>query len=185
MAGENAASPGSGAQAAEETVAVAQHAAEGNIALQRLRLAFPTVPFHPGTDHGFDWAVVPGEAIVEVCRFLRDDPQTRFNQLSSVTVVDLLPHHPRWEVVYHLLSLPRNARFRLKVELADSADPETPSVCGVWSGANFYEREMFDLMGIRFAGHPDLRRILLPDDWQGHPLRYDHPLGGEEVGFTS
>jgi NADH-quinone oxidoreductase subunit C len=105
--------------------------------------------------------------------------------MVDVTAVDLLPVSPRWEVVYQLTSLSRNVRFRLKVEIEDGPDPEVPSITSVYQSANWFEREIFDLMGIRFPGHPALRRILLPDDWQGFPLRYDHPIGGEEVGFTS
>jgi len=150
-----------------------------------LRAAFPTSEIRAASAFGDSWAVVPGNLIVDACRALRDDPATACNMLVDVTAVDLLPRAPRWEVVYNLLSLAHNARFRLKVEVEDGPEPLVPSVSSVYAGANWYEREIFDLMGIRFSDHPDLRRILLPEDWQGYPLRYDHPLGGEEVGFTS
>jgi NADH-quinone oxidoreductase subunit C len=159
--------------------------AEANIAVQRLRAAFPDLPIGVGSQFGQDWAVIPADAIVEVCRFLRDDEQTRFTMLISITAVDLLPRAPRWELVYALQSLPRNARFRLKVTIENGPNPEAPTVTQVYINANWYEREVFDLMGIRFSDHPNLKRILMPDDWQGYPLRFDHPLGGEEVGFTS
>jgi NADH-quinone oxidoreductase subunit C len=171
--------------APEQIDSVAVSPAESNIAVQRLRLLFPDAPIRAASMYGTDWAIVPAELIVEVTKALRSDPDTRFNMLVDVTAVDLLPRSPRWEVVYNFLSLSRNARFNLKVELADGPEPALPSVSSVYRSANWYEREIFDLMGIQFVDHPDLRRILLPEDWQGHPLRFDHPLGGEEVGFTS
>lgn len=172
---------------ADSTAAAAltESPAEANVAVVRLRAAFPDVPIRAVSMFGQDWAIVPAEAIVDVCRFLREDDQTKFEALVDVTAVDLLPRSPRWEVVYQLTSLSRNVRFRLKVEVADTAEPEVPSVTSVYRAADWYEREVWDLFGIRFAGHPNMRRILLPDDWEGFPLRYDHPIGGEEVGFTS
>jgi NADH-quinone oxidoreductase subunit C len=158
---------------------------EDSSVLAALREAFPAVSFKAGALRGQSWAVVPAEHIVAVCRFVRDDPRCDFKMLLDVTAVDLLPRAPRWEVVYSLLSLSRNDRYRLKVEVPEADLPEVPSVVTVWPAANFYEREIFDLMGIAFAGHPNLRRIMLPDDWVGYPLRFDHPLGGEEVSFTS
>ena len=116
--------------------------------------------------------------IVSVCGFLKYDQQ--FVRLSSVTVVDFYPAEPRFEVVYHLQSVQRNERLRLKCKLAGST-PEIESVCSVWRGANWYEREVFDLFGIRFLNHPDLRRIMMPDDWEGHPLRKDYPVTGARV----
>jgi NADH-quinone oxidoreductase subunit C len=116
-------------------------------------------------------------AIREACSLLRDDPACPFNFLSDVTCVDWYPSEPRFDVVYHLLSIPRKERVRLKVRL-DSASPVVESVTSVWPGANFFEREVFDLFGIRFTGHPYLRRILMPEDWEGHPLRKDYPVEG-------
>jgi len=165
--------------------ALTESPAEANLAVVRLRAAFPDVPIRAVSMFGQDWAIVPAEAIVDVCRFLREDDQTKFDALVDVTAVDLLPRSPRWEVVYQLTSLSRNVRFRLKVEVEDTAAPEVPSVTSVYRVADWYEREVWDLFGIRFGGHPNMRRILLPDDWEGFPLRYDHPIGGEEVGFTS
>jgi NADH-quinone oxidoreductase subunit C len=91
--------------------------------------------------------------------------------------VDRFPMEPRFEVNYHLLSLDRRERLRLKVSLSGS-DPTIPSVTSIWPTANWHERESFDLMGIRFEGHPDLSRILMPDEWEGHPLRKDYPVEG-------
>jgi NADH-quinone oxidoreductase subunit C len=97
--------------------------------------------------------------------------------LSDVTAVDRYPSEPRFEVIYHLLCHSRKQRLRLKCCLPGN-DPEIESIVGVWRAANWYEREVFDLFGIRFTGHPDLRRILMPEDWEGHPLRKDYPVTG-------
>lgn len=113
----------------------------------------------------------------EACALLRDDSDCAFNFLSDVTCVDWTPAEPRFEVVYHLLSIPKKERVRLKVRLG-SASPVVESVTSVWPGANFFEREVFDLFGIRFSGHPYLRRIQMPEDWEGHPLRKDYPVEG-------
>lgn len=113
----------------------------------------------------------------EACALLRDDSDCAFNFLSNVTCVDWTPAEPRFEVVYHLLSIPKKERVRLKVRLG-SASPVVESVTSVWPGANFFEREVFDLFGIRFSGHPYLRRIQMPEDWEGHPLRKDYPVEG-------
>ncbi len=116
--------------------------------------------------------------IASVCGFLKYDQ--KFNRISSVTAADRYPVEPRFELVYHLHSTDRKERVRLKCMVAGSA-PEIESVTSVWRGANWYEREVFDLFGVRFRGHPDLRRIMLPDDWEGHPLRKDYPVTGSRV----
>ena len=113
--------------------------------------------------------------IVSVCGFLKYDQS--FVRLSTVTGVDRYPAEPRFEVVYHLLSIPHKERVRLKVRL-DGSGPAIESVTSVWPSANFYEREVFDLFGVRFTGHPNLQRIMMPDDWEGHPLRKDYPVEG-------
>ena len=115
--------------------------------------------------------------IREACALLRDDPTCPFNFLSDVTCVDWYPSEPRFEVVYHLLSIPKKERVRLKVRL-NSSSPTVDSITSVWPGANYFEREIFDLFGVRFAGHPYLRRIMMPEDWEGHPLRKDYPVEG-------
>jgi NADH-quinone oxidoreductase subunit C len=122
--------------------------------------------------------------IVKVCEFFRDDAETPFNYLSDVTCV----HFPDrtdapFEVVYNLYSISANERLRLKVEVGDGEGIE--SVTGVWPAANWMEREVFDLFGVNFLNHPDLRRILLPPDWQGHPLRKDYALEFVENDWTS
>jgi NADH-quinone oxidoreductase subunit C len=116
--------------------------------------------------------------IVSVCGFLKYDQ--KFIRLSSVTGVDLYPAEPRFEIVYHLHSVELNQRLRVKCRLSGAA-AEIDSVTGVWRSANWYERETFDLFGVRFNGHPDLRRIMMPDDWEGHPLRKDYPVTGQRV----
>ena len=152
---------------------------------QRLRERFPGVTIRRQTgeavrDHT---VIVPAAQIVEIGTFLRDDPELDFALLSWIGGVDYLPRNPRFEVVYHLLSLTHECRFVLKVELTDE-QPKLPSVCGVWPTANWHERETYDFYGIVFEGHPDLTRILLPDEWVGWPLRKDSPLGYQEVAFT-
>lgn len=122
------------------------------------------------------------EKIVDVCRYLKQEQG--FVRLSSVTAVDWFPDEPRFEVVYHLHSLDRNERVRLKVRVGGEA-PEIDSVTGVWRGANWYERETFDLFGIRFRNHPDLRRIMMPDYWEGHPLRKDFPIHGHKYSYRN
>lgn len=115
--------------------------------------------------------------IREAGALLRDDSTCPFNYLSDVTCVDWYPQEPRFEVIYHLLSIPKKERVRLKVKLhSDSLTVE--SVTSVWPSANYAEREVFDLFGIRFNGHPYLRRLLMPEDWEGHPLRKDYPVEG-------
>ena len=138
-----------------------------------------------------------GEAVVEQVRF-RDDltlivprehmlralevaRSTGFHLLTDLTAVDRHPAQPRFDVIYMLTSVEQHARIRFMVHLA--ADQTMPSATSLWPGANWLEREVFDLFGIRFDGHPDLRRILMPDDWEGHPLRKDYPLVEEPVEF--
>ncbi len=126
--------------------------------------------------------VVRREDIVSLCTFLRDEPELAFNFLSDLCGVDRLGRQPRFDVNYHLYSLDKNHRLRLKVKVEEGES--VPSVTSVWSTANWHEREVFDLFGIRFDNHPDLRRIVMPEDWEGHPLRKDFPLTREEVMFT-
>jgi len=121
--------------------------------------------------------VVSREHLRRTAEFLSSDPGLRFRFLSDITAVDKFPIEPRFELNYHLLSLERRARLRLKVRVSGQ-DAVVPSVVSVWPAANWHEREAFDLMGVRFEGHPDLTRILMPDDWEGHPLRKDYPVEG-------
>ncbi len=120
--------------------------------------------------------------IVAVCGRLKHELD--FIRLSDLTAVDRYPLEPRFEIVYHLHSLKRNERLRLKCGIAGDvvgAAPEIDSVTPVWRAANWYEREVFDLFGVRFRGHPEMERIMLPADWEGHPLRKDYPVTGSRV----
>jgi NADH-quinone oxidoreductase subunit C len=117
------------------------------------------------------------EYIREACAWLRDDAGCPYNYLSDITCVDWYPAEPRFEIVYHLLSISKKERVRLKVRL-DSAAPVVDSLTPIWPGANYFEREVFDLFGIRFSGHPYLVRLLMPENWEGHPLRKDYPVEG-------
>jgi NADH-quinone oxidoreductase subunit C len=117
------------------------------------------------------------EHIRALAEFLRDDAEMAFTYLSDVTGVDRFPIEPRFELNYHLLSIPKRATVRLRVRLPGS-EPVIDSVVSVWPTANWHEREIFDLLGVRFEGHPNLKRMLLPDDWEGYPLRKDYPVEG-------
>lgn len=130
--------------------------------------------------------VVDPARIVDVCRYLRDASGLVYNFLSDISAVDYYPDYNRPErfgVSYHLLSMLYNRRLRVKVYLPEEA-PEVPTITEIWPGANWLEREIFDMMGITFTGHPDLRRLLMPEDWDGHPHRRDYPLGYEQVQFS-
>lgn len=120
---------------------------------------------------------IPAARLRGVARVLRDDPQLSFRYLSDVTALDHYPLEPRFETVYQLNSIEHNQRLRLKVRLPGD-DPRVDSLVPVWPGATAFEREVFDLFGIYFEGHPYMVRILLPDDWEGHPLRKDYPTEG-------
>ncbi len=133
-----------------------------------------------GTPSDQLWVRVPPDRLREVLAFLRDDPRTRFDMLADLTCVDYLNYpdaEDRFGVVYSLLSLPLQHRLWVKVFVNDPA-PTVPSVVSIWKGANWMEREVYDMFGITFAGHPDLRRILTPETFVDHPLRKDYPLTG-------
>lgn len=117
--------------------------------------------------------------IERVCRFLKDDDDCAFEMLSDVTCVDWIGEEPRFEVVYHLYSLSKKHRVRLKARVPED-NPSLPSVTSVWRGASWFEREVFDMYGVVFEGHPDLRRVLMYPEFVGHPLRKDYPLNGEQ-----
>lgn len=158
-------------------------------AIAALQARFPELNFEgrplckrPGDrgPHQF-WVRVPAERLLEVVRFLRDDPTCRFEQLCDLTCVDYLNFpdaEDRFGVTYNLLSITHNHRLWLKVFVNDP-EPRVPSVTGVWKGANWMEREVYDLFGITFEGHPDLRRILMWEGYTEFPLRKDYPLHGK------
>jgi NADH-quinone oxidoreductase subunit C len=158
-------------------------------AIAALQEEFPELGFEPkpliryldGKDSDQLWLRVPAERLLAVAEFARDNPRTRFEQLCDLACVDYLNFpdaEDRFGVIYSLLSLTHNHRLWLKAFVNDP-DPELPSVTGIWQGAEWPEREVFDLFGIRFAEHPDLRRILCPDGIKDHPLRKDYPLRGK------
>lgn len=126
---------------------------------------------------GDDTAVVAPSAWLDVARFLRDDPRCKLNMFTDLTAVDYPEREPRFEVVCHLRSLEKGHRIRIKTRVGDEDGDgaEVASLASVWQGANWFERECFDMFGVKFAGHPDLRRILMYEEFKGHPLRKDYP----------
>jgi NADH-quinone oxidoreductase subunit C len=137
----------------------------------------PLVPgaiFETGTSIDVATIYVPADRLVETCRALRETPSLGFDLLVEVTAVDFLPRAPRYEVVYHLVSIPNRLRLRLKVRVPDGGS--VPTIQTVWPAAGWPEREVWDMFGIYIEGHPDLRRLLMPEDWEGHPLRKDYPV---------
>jgi NADH-quinone oxidoreductase subunit C len=133
--------------------------------------------------------IVKKEQIVAILKYLHDEPMLNFDHLQDLTAVDYLKKKDvRFEVVYTLYSMKYRHAIRIRAQVAEN-DPKISSVVPIWEGANWHERECFDMFGIDFVGHPDLRRILMPEDWEGHPLRKDYPLKGPELdkdwpGFT-
>jgi NADH-quinone oxidoreductase subunit C len=161
--------------------------------VEKIRAQFPDAIVEVNTFRGDTRIMVKRELIVDICRFLRDDPDLQYNFFSECLGVDYLDRYEdhRFEVVYNLYSLAyekdgvkvgKNRRVFLKVPVPED-DPVVPSVTDIYQGAGFPEREIYDMFGVRFSGHPDLRRILMSDDWVGHPQRKDYPLGGERVQF--
>ncbi|MBI2188288.1 MAG: NADH-quinone oxidoreductase subunit C [Acidobacteria bacterium] len=137
----------------------------------------PIVPgtvYEAGASVDFATLYVPANRLVETCLALRDTPSLRFTALVEVTAADYFPRDPRFEVVYHLLSIPNRLRLRLKVRANETGS--VPTVQDVWPSAGWLEREVWDMFGIVFEGHPDLRRLLMPEDWEGHPQRKDYPV---------
>lgn len=142
-------------------------------ALDRLVGQFPSAVLETHAFRGDETAVVRRASLKDVMRFLRDDEQTRFEMLTDLTCVDYLGRDPRFEVVYHLHSLTRRHRLRIKAGVPED-DPAIDTVTDLWLAAGWLEREVWDLYGVRFNGHPDLRRVLLYEEFVGHPLRKDY-----------
>ncbi|MGH7766823.1 MAG: NADH-quinone oxidoreductase subunit C [Candidatus Binatia bacterium] len=130
------------------------------------------------------WLNVDARAVVGICRYLRDDPQTQFEVLSDLTALDL-PKEDKLQVVYHLYSYSKRQQIVLKADLPREGTPSIATTEGVWKAANWFEREVFDLFGIMFEGHSDMRRIMLPEDWTGHPLRKDYVEQEEYDGIST
>jgi NADH-quinone oxidoreductase subunit C/D len=148
--------------------------------LDTLKTRFPeaVLSVHDDTVRGELSVRVDADHIVEIAMFLHDDPGMAFDHITDVCSADYPDDLERFEVIYHLLSLPHGTRLRIKTRLPED-NPTIASVSDIWKGANFMEREVYDLMGITFTGHPDLRRILMPEDYEeGYPLRKDFPAEG-------
>ncbi len=154
-----------------------------DLVVEKLRAAVPDAIEDVSDFRGERTIIVRKDKIVDACRLMRDDPELCYNFLSDIVADDLLPDYPRFAVSYHLLSLPNKHRLRLRVQVEDP-DEGPQTMAGVWPIATWLEMEVWDLMGVRFAGNTSLRRLFLPEDWQGHPLRKDYPLGYEEVQFS-
>jgi NADH-quinone oxidoreductase subunit C len=144
--------------------------------LKLLAENFPGEILEASSPQGDATAVIRPESLTRIMAFLKEDPRLAFNLLLDLTAVDYLGKRPRFEVVYHLLSMSWNRRLRVKIPL-DENNPSIDSVSGLWKSANWLEREVWDMFGIHFTGHPDLKRILLYEEFQGHPLRKDYPIG--------
>ncbi len=171
----------------------------GQVFLDRLKKTFGAGVVGANLEAMDPWIEIAPEALVEVARYLRDQPDAQFQMLNCITVVDYfqadpkkankLTQPPRLEVVYHLSSVTKKHSLVLKVTLPRWKDdvvgqlPELPSLCVVWNAADWHEREVYDLSGVRFIGHPDMRRILCPEDWVGHPLRKDYEMPLEYHGI--
>lgn len=147
----------------------------------RLKEKFPQAVIETVEFRDEQTVILHPASLTQVCTYLQKT--LHYNVLSTLTAVDWPERTPRFDVVYQLLSLPNQCRLRLKIRVGARGEdhPSVPSVCSIWPGANWYEREVYDLFGITFAGHPDLRRILMPPDWTTYPLRKDYPLSGFDL----
>lgn len=149
---------------------------EQNVAVQKLREAMPNAIEDVSAFRDQVTVRVYKDNLVDVCRFLHDTGGLEYDFLTDLTAVDYPTRPQRFDVVLHLYSMTQNHHLRVKAGVGENE--EIDSVTTVWKAANWEERETFDMFGIVFAGHPDLRRILLPEDWEGYPLRKEYPLGG-------
>ncbi len=153
------------------------------LVVEKITAVFPDAIEEVLNFRGEQTLYIQQKQLTAVCRLLRDDPELQYNFLSDICADDMLPEFPRFAVNYHLYSMPFNHRLRLRVNVEDPDEgPET--VGSIWPVGTWLEMEVWDLMGVRFVGNNSLRRLFLPEDWQGHPLRKDYPLGYEEVQFS-
>lgn len=154
-----------------------------DLILQKVEAAFPEQILEVVDFRNERTLVVEPGSLRDICQLLRDDADLQFNLLEDIVADDMLPEFPRFYVNYHLYSIPHNHHIRLRTPVEDPDEgPET--LAPVWRIATWLEMEVWDLMGVRFKGNDSLRRLFLPEDWQGHPLRKDYPLGYEEVQFS-
>ena len=161
-----------GSELYDKAKVLAEHAS--NPAIAAIQAAHPQTLLDAKFDRGELTLKIIRDSIREVATLVQ---QAGYNFLEDVTCVDFYPTEPRFQVTYHILSHTLKARVRLAAPV-DSVDQEIASITPVWPSADFYEREIFDLFGVRFGGHPNLRRIMMPDEWEGHPLRKDYPVEG-------
>ncbi len=152
-----------------------RHEPDAPVPLEILLKRFPEAILETGLPQGDAVAVVQREALLNVLEFLKSDIRLQFDMLADITAVDYMGRDPRFDVVYHLVSLPLKHRLRIKVRV-DEADAVVQSATPLWNSANWLEREVWDMFGIRFSGHPDLKRILMYEEFQGHPLKKDYPI---------
>lgn len=147
----------------------------------KLRERFPELTFESVEGIDMPVLIIEPDALIDVMTVLRDDHG--YAMCTDICGVDWLPREPRYDINYHLMSLKPYSRLRVKVQLPGVEEPTVPSVTSVWTGADWAEREVYDFFGVIFTGHPDLRRILMPDEWVGFPLRKDYPVGGVPVEY--
>jgi NADH-quinone oxidoreductase subunit C len=167
----------------ESTGAYTKTPEQAERAVEALQKQFPDIFFEVRRFRDEVTVYVPRERIVEVATFCKTADGMNYNYLSDLTGNDWPDRDPRFEVIYTLYSMVHFTYLRLKVRVPED-DTKCPSVTGVWRTANWHEREVHDMFGVTFEGHPDLRRILLPQDWDGHPLRQDYEVNWEEPEFT-
>ncbi len=146
-----------------------------SITLDKIKYSFEDSVLDLHQQLGQDTVIVSGSAIVELAGLLKEDPELCYDYLMDLTAVDYFKRKPRFEVVYHFLSLKNRFRVRVKVPVSESA-PEVDSLVSLWPAANWYEREVYDMFGIKFRGHPNLKRILMYPEFEGHPLKKDYPI---------
>jgi len=147
---------------------------ENQSVIEALQAKFPQAILEVSSEFGDEVVHIPKDSLLDICRFLREKPY-EFSMLLDLTCIDFLGNHPRYRMVYHLFSLGQKLRLRLRAGVTEQ-DLSIASLTAIWRNANWLEREVFDMFGIRFDGHPDMRRLFMYDGFEGHPLRKDYPL---------
>lgn len=156
---------------------------KSDLVLKKIQSRFPDAVEGTNDFRGEQTLIIDIDKLKEICLLLRDDTRLKYSFLSDIVADDMLPEYPRFAVNYHLHSLDDGHTLRLRV-LVEDPDEGPETLADIWNVAGWLETEVWDLMGIKFKGNDGLRRLFLPADWQGHPLRKDHPLGYEEVQFS-